>query len=223
MASQPAESVGAAPSSTRCTRAVSLWMARGMAQEETQASREVSRTRQRRGHPEVPPPPSVLMVGEGWARPFRKSMAGSPHTRAGDGRRGARSRGAPWPYVRAIHLEDEQGRSMGVRIPGVLGLRREVLGWLGRSTADGERSLRTSRLFQGAAGASEAGVLPSIGDGSGRSDFGPPSPAFTRSCSGRFWATRAAQDTGNSCWADRPDLDGGGVAKDFALTQTQQC
>ena len=66
---------------------------------------------------------------------------GRPPTRKKPGRH--------WQDVQAIRQEDEPGRCTGVRIQGVLGSRQEVLGWLGRSTADGERRHRTSRLFHG--------------------------------------------------------------------------
>ena len=125
-----------------------LRVARGIAKDETQASIEVFRTLQRRGHPNAPPP----TISDGWGEIGQAILEvyrvvpeyqgrGRPPTRKKPGRH--------WQYVQAIRQKDEQGRCVGVRSQVVFGSRREALELLGRSTVYVERSHLTSRLFNG--------------------------------------------------------------------------
>jgi hypothetical protein len=125
-----------------------LRVARGVAKNETLASREVFQTLQRRGHPDGPPP----TISDGWGGIDEAMIEvyGIVPEYSGRGRPASRKRARPgWQYLQAVKQRDEHGRVQGVKLRVVFGKKSEVLAFLGQSTAYIERSNLTSRLFNG--------------------------------------------------------------------------
>ncbi|MGH2541644.1 MAG: transposase [Ardenticatenaceae bacterium] len=125
-----------------------LRVARGIAKTETQASDEVFRTRQRRAHPDSPPP----TISDGWGgiALAMLDVYGKPPPYGGRGRPPTRKQpGADWQYLQMIKQRDERGRVRAVKLHVVWGRPAQVLALLGTSTAYLERSHLTSRLFNG--------------------------------------------------------------------------
>jgi hypothetical protein len=123
-----------------------LRVARGIAKDETQASKQVFGTLQRRRHPDVPPP----TISDGWGG-IDEAMIdiyGHVPEYCGRGRPPTRKKpGSDWMYLQMVKQRDEHGRFQGIKLRLVFGNKAEVLALLGKSTAYIERSNLTSRLF----------------------------------------------------------------------------
>lgn len=125
-----------------------LRVARGMAKDETQASIEVFRILQQRGHPDAPPP----TISDGWGG-IDEAMVevyGCVPEYGGRGRPPTHKKPGPgWMYLQMVKQRDEHGRFQGTKLKVVFGTKAEVVALLGKSTAYIERSNLTSRLFNG--------------------------------------------------------------------------
>jgi hypothetical protein len=125
-----------------------LRVARGIAKDETLASRAVFRTLQQRGHPDAPPP----LISDGWGG-IDEAMIdvyGCVPEYGGLGRPPTRKKpGADWMYLQMVKQRDEHGRFQGTKLRVIFGTKAEVIELLGESTAYIERSNLTSRLFNG--------------------------------------------------------------------------
>lgn len=123
-----------------------LRVARAIAKDETQASIDVFRTLQRRGHPDSPPP----TISDGWGG-IDEAMVevyGRVPAYRGRGRPPTRKRScADWLYLQMIKQRDVHGRFRGVKLRALCGAKAEGIAVLGKSTAYIERSNLTSRLF----------------------------------------------------------------------------
>ncbi|MER3458586.1 MAG: transposase [Chloroflexota bacterium] len=125
-----------------------LRVARGMGKDETQASIEVFRLLQQRGHPEHPPP--VISDGWGGIDQAMVEVYGCVPEYGGRGRPPARKKpGSDWMYLQMVKQRDEHGRFQGTKLRVIFGTKAEVVALLGKSTAYIERSNLTSRLFDG--------------------------------------------------------------------------
>lgn len=125
-----------------------LRVARGIAKDETQASLEVFRTLQRRGHPEGPPP----TISDGWGGIDQAMIEvyGMVPEYGGVGRPPTRKKpGADWMYLQMVKQRNEHGRFEGTKLRVIFGTKAAVVELLGKSTAYIERSQLTSRLFNG--------------------------------------------------------------------------
>jgi hypothetical protein len=125
-----------------------LRVARGIAKNETQASIEVFRLLQQRGHPEGPPP----TISDGWGG-IDEAMVevyGCVPEYGGLGRPPTRKKpGTDWMYLQMVKQRDEHGRFQGTKLRLIFGTKAEAVELLGKSTAYIERSQLTSRLFNG--------------------------------------------------------------------------
>ena len=123
-----------------------LRVARAIEKDETQASAEVFRQLQQRGHADGPPP----TISDGWGG-IDEAMVevyGCVPEYGGRGRPPTRKRpGSDWMYLQMVKRYDEHGRFQGTRLRVILGTKAEVVALLGKSTAYIERSNLTSRLF----------------------------------------------------------------------------
>jgi hypothetical protein len=125
-----------------------LRVARGIGKDETQASLEVFRTLQRRGHPDGPPP----MISDGWGGIDQAMVEvyGLVPEYGGVGRPPTRKQpGVDWMYLQMVKRRDEHGRFEGTKLRVIFGSKTAVVELLGKSTAYIERSNLTSRLFNG--------------------------------------------------------------------------
>ena len=125
-----------------------LRVARGIAKNETLASKEVFETLKGRGHPEGPPP----TISDGWGGIDEAMIEvyGLVPEYCGRGRPPTRKKaGSDWQYLQMVKQRDEHGRLQGIKLRVVFGKKSEVLALLGKSTAYIERSHLTSRLFNG--------------------------------------------------------------------------
>lgn len=125
-----------------------LRVARGIAKDETQASREVFETLKRRGHPEGPPP----TISDGWGGidDAMIEVYGLVPQYSGRGRPPTRKRPQPdWQYLQMVKIRDEHGKFLGTKLRVIFGTKAEVVELLGKSTAYIERSNLTSRMFNG--------------------------------------------------------------------------
>ena len=125
-----------------------LRVARGIGKNETQASIEVFRTLQQRGHPNGPPP----TISDGWGGIDDAMVAVYGHVPEyqGRGRPPTRKKpGSDWMYLQMVKQRDEHGRFQGTKLRVIFGSKSEVIAFLGKSTAYIERSHLTSRLFNG--------------------------------------------------------------------------
>jgi hypothetical protein len=125
-----------------------LRVARGIAKDETQASAEVFRILQQRGHPDGPPP----TISDGWGGIDEAMVAvyGCVPEYGGRGRPPTRKKpGTDWIYLQMVKQRDEHGRFQGTKLRVIFGTKAEVIALLGISTAYIERSHLTSRLFNG--------------------------------------------------------------------------
>lgn len=124
-----------------------LRAARGIAQTETEASRQVFATLKRRGHPDAPPP----LVSDSWGG-IDEAMVevyGVVPEYQGIGRPPTRKQPqAGWQYLQVVK-ERENGRVVGATLRVVFGSQAEVSKLLGKSTAYVERTHLTMRLFNG--------------------------------------------------------------------------
>jgi hypothetical protein len=125
-----------------------LRVARGIGKDETQASIEVFRLLQQRGHPDTPPP--VISDGWGGIDEAMVEVYGYVPEYSGRGRPPTRKKpGSDWLYLQMVKQRDEHGRFQGTKLKVVFGTKAEVVALLGTSTAYIERSHLTSRLFNG--------------------------------------------------------------------------
>jgi hypothetical protein len=125
-----------------------LRVARGIGKNETQASIEVFRTLQQRGHPDGPPP----TISDGWGGidDAMVSVYGHVPEYQGRGRPPTRKKpGSDWMYLQMVKQRDEHGRFQGTKLRVIFGSKSEVIDLLGKSTAYIERSHLTSRMFNG--------------------------------------------------------------------------
>jgi hypothetical protein len=125
-----------------------LRVARGIAKDETQASMEVFRVLQQRGHPDSPPP----TISDGWGGIDDAMVAvyGCVPEYRGRGRPPTRKKpGSDWLYLQMVKQRDEHGHFEGTKLRVIFGTKSEVIALLGKSTAYIERSHLTSRLFNG--------------------------------------------------------------------------
>jgi len=123
-----------------------LRVARAIEKDETQASVEVFRKLQQRGHPDGPPP----TISDGWGG-IDEAMVevyGLVPEYGGRGRPPTRKKpGSDWLYLQMVKQRDELGRFQGTKLRVIFGTKAEVIELLGKSTAYIERSNLTSRLF----------------------------------------------------------------------------
>lgn len=125
-----------------------LRVARGIGKDETQASIEVFRLLQQRGHPEDPPP--IISDGWGGIDQAMVEVYGCVPEYGGRGRPPTRKKpGSDWMYLQMVKQRDEHGRFQGTKLRVIFGTKAEVVALLGKSTAYIERSNLTSRLFNG--------------------------------------------------------------------------
>lgn len=125
-----------------------LRVARGIAKNETQASRQLFQKLKERGHPDAPPP----TISDGWGGIDEAMVAvyGLVPEYGGRGRPPTRKKARPgWQYLQMVKMRDEHGRFQGVKLRIIYGKLAEVVKLLGTSTAYIERSHLTSRLFNG--------------------------------------------------------------------------
>jgi hypothetical protein len=125
-----------------------LRVARGIAKNETLASRAVFQTLKRRGHPAGPPP----TISDGWGGIDEAMIEvyGLVPQYGGRGRPPTRKKpGSDWRYLQMVKQRDEHGRFQGTKLRVIFGTKAEVTALLGKSTAYIERSNLTSRLFNG--------------------------------------------------------------------------
>jgi hypothetical protein len=125
-----------------------LRVARGIAKDETQASKEVFHTLKQRGHPDGPPP----TISDGWGGidDAMIDIYGQVPEYCGRGRPPTRKKpGSDWRYLQMVKQRDERGRFQGTKLRVIFGTRSQVMALLGKSTAYIERSQLTSRLFNG--------------------------------------------------------------------------
>ena len=97
-----------------------LRVAHGIAKDETQASREVFETLQRRGHPEEPPP----TISDGWGGIDDAMVAvyGIVPEYGGRGRPPTcKQPGSNWMYLQMVKQRDEHGRFQGTKCGRFLG------------------------------------------------------------------------------------------------------
>ncbi len=123
-----------------------LRVAHGIAKDETQASTEVFRILQQRGHPDQPPP----TISDGWGGidDAMVDVYGCVPEYRGIGRPPTRKKpGADWKYLQMVKQRDEHGRFQGTKLRVIFGSKKEVVELLGKSTAYIERNQLTSRLF----------------------------------------------------------------------------
>jgi hypothetical protein len=122
-----------------------LRVARGLGKTETEASMEVFQTLKRRGHPEAPPP--TVSDGSGGIREAMVEVYGQVPEYSGRGRPPTRKRPQPgWKYLQVVK-QRQKGRVVGTRLRVIYGDEKEVLQFLGSSTAYVERTHLTSRHF----------------------------------------------------------------------------
>jgi hypothetical protein len=122
-----------------------LRVARGIGPTEREASEEVFQVlKQRRGHPEPPPP----TVSDGWGG-IREAMVevyGRVPPYKGRGRPPTIKRPGPdWKYLQVIKIRDETGRVTGTRTKVIYGSKSEVMAALQKHTAYIERTQLTMR------------------------------------------------------------------------------
>lgn len=125
-----------------------LRVARGIAKNETQASKEVFCILKRRGHPDGPPP----TISDGWGGidDAMIDVYGHVPEYGGRGRPPTRKKpGSDWMYLQMVKQRDERGRFQGTKLRVIFGTKSQVTALLGKSTAYIERSQLTSRLFNG--------------------------------------------------------------------------
>jgi hypothetical protein len=125
-----------------------LRVACGIAKDETQASTQVFRLLQQRGHPDGPP----ATISDGWGGIDEAMVAvyGCVPEYGGLGRPPTRKKpGSDWLYLQMAKQRDEHGRFRGTKLRVIFGTKAEVVELLGTSTAYIERSQLTSRLFNG--------------------------------------------------------------------------
>ena len=125
-----------------------LRVARGIAKNETLASRDVFQTLKRRGHPEGPPP----TISDGWGGIDEAMIEvyGIVPEYSGRGRPPTRKKaGSDCQYLQMVKQRDEHGHFQGIKLRLIFGRKSEILTLLGKSTAYIERSNLTSRLFNG--------------------------------------------------------------------------
>jgi hypothetical protein len=123
-----------------------LRVARGIAKTETQASVQVFRTLQRRGHPDAPPP----TVSDGWGGidDAMLEVYGQVPVYQGIGRPPTRKQPQPgWQYLQVVKHRNAQGHITEVELRVVYGPPATVLALLGKSTAYVERMHLTMRHF----------------------------------------------------------------------------
>ena len=125
-----------------------LRVARGIAKNETLASKEVFHTLKQRGHPEGPPP----TISDGWGGidDAMIDVYGHLPEYRGRGQPPTRKKpGSDWFYLQMVKQRDEHGRFQGIKLRVIFGTKKDVIALLGKSTAYIERSQLTSRLFNG--------------------------------------------------------------------------
>jgi hypothetical protein len=123
-----------------------LRVARGIAKTETQASVQVFRTLQRRGHPDAPP----ATVSDGWGGidDAMLEVYGQVPVYKGIGRPPTHKQPQPgWQYLQVVKHRNAQGRITEVELRVVYGDPAAVLAFLGKSTAYVERTHLTMRHF----------------------------------------------------------------------------
>jgi hypothetical protein len=125
-----------------------LRTARGIAKNETEASKEVFQTLQQRGHPETPPP----FMSDGWGGIDNAlvEVYGKVPEYSGVGRPPTQKQPqAGWQYLQYIKHRDEHGRLLNTELHVVFGEQQSVLDLFGKSTAYIERTHLTMRMFNG--------------------------------------------------------------------------
>jgi hypothetical protein len=122
-----------------------LRVGRGIAKTETEASEEVFRTlRQKRGHPEIPPP----TISDGWGgiRDAMVQIWGKVPEYKGRGRPPEKKRPQEgWKYLQMIKKRNEKGRVTGTKTEVIFGEEEDVLGLFENHTAYVERTHLTMR------------------------------------------------------------------------------
>nr|WP_259258410.1 hypothetical protein [Salinibacter ruber] len=117
-----------------------LRVGRGIAKTETEASEEVFRTlRQKRGHPEIPPP----TISDGWGgiRDAMVQIWGKVPEYKGRGRPPEKKRPQEgWKYLQVIKKRNEKGRVTGTKPEVIFGEEEDVLGLFENHTAYVERT-----------------------------------------------------------------------------------
>jgi len=124
-----------------------LRVGRGIGKTETEASIELLRQLQRRGHPDAPPP----LVSDGWGghREALLEVYGTVPAYSGHGRQPSRKRpGGAWRYLQMVK-QRAQGRVTGVEAKVIFGNPARVLAELENHTAYVERTHLTSRHMNG--------------------------------------------------------------------------
>jgi hypothetical protein len=123
-----------------------LRAARGIGEDETQASIEVFQTLKKRGHPGGPPP----TISDGWGGidDAMVEVYGLVPEYSGKGRPPTRKQAQPgWQYLQMVKQRDEKGRLEGIHLQAVFGKKSDLIALMGKSTAYVERSHLTARLF----------------------------------------------------------------------------
>jgi hypothetical protein len=123
-----------------------LRAARGIGEDETQASIEVFQTLKKRGHPDGPPP----TISDGWGGidDAMVEVYGLVPEYSGKGRPPTRKQAQPgWQYLQMVKQRDEKGRLEGIHLQAVFGKKSDLIALMGKSTAYVERSHLTARLF----------------------------------------------------------------------------
>ena len=123
-----------------------LRVARGIAKSEKQASYQVFKTLQRRGHPHAPP--ATISDGWGGIEEAMLEFYGQVPPYIGHGRPITTRRPLnDWKYIKMVKLTDQDRRFLGVDIQVIYGDPVETLALLGKSTAYIERTHLTMRHF----------------------------------------------------------------------------
>lgn len=124
-----------------------LRVARGFGDIERTACGQVFTTlKQRRGHPEGPPP----TISDGWGGIDDAMLAVYGVVRAYPGRGRPPSRKLPqagWQYLQMVKQRDEHWHLKGIELRSIFGEKAELIAALGKSTAYVERSHLTARTF----------------------------------------------------------------------------
>ena len=129
-------------------QATRLRGARAIEKTEAEASEQVLRTLQQRGHPEQPPP-LVSDGGSGCAEAMIE-VYGQVPAYSGRGRPPVNKQPDPeWQHLRAVKQRDEKGRYLGTDKRVVFGEPEAVLSTLSSGTVYVERTHLTMRHFNG--------------------------------------------------------------------------
>jgi len=123
-----------------------LRAARGIGEDQTQASIAVFQTLKKRGHPDVPPP----TISDGWGGIDEAMIEvyGVVPEYCGKGRPPTRKQPQPgWRYLQMVKQRDVHGHLEGIHLRAVFGKKSDLIALMGKSTANVERSHLTARLF----------------------------------------------------------------------------